>query len=700
MKWIPYVMVRITAFFAAGVLLGIHYPALSPPEVVTVFLTILATVYGIAHLALRRHTNGRLVAGILGLSFICVAGVAVVHHRDESKNPLALANRLDTVRAYRARILSPADQGEKRWRRTAEIISVKTAEGWKPCSGKLQLYWPLSDRAETLNYGDVVLVKGSPQPVTGPQNPGEFDYKTFLARRQIHFLHFIRTGEWTIDSKPTSHGLVYFAQEARRWTVNVIDRVVQGDRERAIIAAFVIGVTDGIDNELKQAYAAGGAMHALAVSGMHVSILYGVLLFLLKPLERRKGGLWITAAASLLVLWMYGFVTGLTPSVLRAVTMFSFVAAAKPLKRTTSILNTLAASAFVLLLFDPWLICSAGFQLSYLAVLGIVLWYRPLYQRVEMPWAWTDWVWQITCVSIAAQCATLPVTLYYFHQFPPWFLLANLFVIPASTLILLGGILLLIVSPLTWLAGWFARLLEVLVRLLNDGLFLVGELPSALISLIPLTLFQAVCMGIMMIAVHGLLRTRRFQWMWPVVVGAALFAVDGWRVNWDADDQFIVHRVARHASMEWQLGQRVVAVLDSGLQAAPGTLAFHVLPNRVARRIRNVDTRVLPPGRPAGLYIVKGIRFLWVGSPDFQPTGNLQTDYLIVGNNGVRSLESLSRTLTFGEVILDSSNSQAYDRRLVSEAKRMGIRCHSVLQQGAFVVPMNKTGSEASKLWQ
>lgn len=700
MKWIPYVMVRITAFFAAGVLVGIHYPALLPPKVVTVFLTILATVYGIAYVALRRHTQGRLASGIIGLSFIFVAGVAVVHHRDESKNPLALANRSGTIQAYRARILSPADQGEKRWRRTAEILSVRTLEGWKPCSGKLQLYWPLSDRADSLNYGDVVLVRGSPQPVTGPQNPGEFDYKTFLARRQIHHQHFIRSGDWTIDSQSAAHGLVYYAQEARRWTVDVIDRVVQGDRERAIIAAFVIGVTDGIDNELKQAYAAGGAMHALAVSGMHVSILYGVLLFLLKPLDRRKGGLWITATVSLLVLWMYGFVTGLTPSVLRAVTMFSFVAAAKPLKRTTSILNTLAASAFVLLLFDPWLICSAGFQLSYLAVLGIVLWYRPIYQLVEMPWAWADWVWQITCVSIAAQCATLPVTLYYFHQFPPWFLLANLFVIPASTVILLGGILLLIVSPLSFLAGWLARLLEVLVRLLNDGLFLVGELPAALISPIPLTLLQAVCLGIMMIAVHGLLRTRRFQWTWPVVAAAALFAVEGWRVTRDAGDQFIVHRVARHASMEWQIDRRVAAILDSGLQASPGTVAFHVLPGRVARRVRNVDARVFPPGRPAGLYIVRGIRFLRVGSPEFQPAGNLETDYLIVGNNGVRSLESLSRTLTFGEVILDSSNSQAYDRRLVAEAKRMGIRCHSVLQQGAFVMPMNKTGSEEGTLWQ
>jgi competence protein ComEC len=419
---------------------------------------------------------------------------------------------------------------------------------------------------------------------------------------------------------------------------------------------------------------------------MHVSILYGVLLFLLKPMERRRAGKWTVAILSLSLLWMYGFVTGLTPSVLRAVTMFSFVAVAKPLGRSGSILNTLAASAFVLILFDPWLICAAGFQLSYLAVLGIVLLYRPIYHLMEFRWAWADWIWQITCVSIAAQVATLPVTLYYFHQFPPWFLLANLFVIPASTIILLGGILLLLFSPLSLVAGWIARGLEWMIWLLNEGLFMVGELPFSLVFPIPITFLQALCLGAMIIGVFGFFRTKKFHWMWLVLSLAIIYSLEDWRLRFDNESEFVVYRVPGQVGIEWQVNQQSLAVLDSSLVADTRKVSFHLLPHRVARRIQKTQT--LAPDQDGSYFVVEGLHFLRIASPGFVPPDHLETDYLIIGNNAVPSLETLNRTLTFDQVILDSSNSLRYTERLASEAEKLGVSCHSVLQQGAFVLSM------------
>lgn len=683
MRWIPYVMVRVTAVFIAGILAGIYFPGLLPVSAATVFLIIFTLVYLIAWILFRREKWIRLISGFTAISILFLTGILAVDVRNESNNPESLSLKTDSVHTFRIQIVSPADRREKSWRRMGAVVGVQTSKGWESSSGKILIYWPLAEAVDTLHYGDILLVQGTPQLIQGPQNPGEFDYRTHLARKNIFHQHYVRSGQWMFESESQTRGPFYLAIEARRWTMNVIDRLVRGDRERAIMGAFVIGVTDGIDDELKQAYAAGGAMHALAVSGMHVSILYGVLLFLLKPLESKRGGSWTIALLSLLVLWMYGFITGLTPSVLRAVTMFSFVALAKPLRRSTSIVNTLASSAFFLLLFDPWLICSAGFQLSYLAVLGIVLLYRPIFNLWEPPWLWTNWIWQITCVSIAAQLATLPVTLYYFHQFPLYFLLANMFVIPASTLILLGGILLLVISPLPVIADWLARLLEVMIWLLHEGLFFVGSLPASVIQPIPLTLLQSFCLGALVITIYLLIRTRRFRWVVVTTMIVLSSAFDSWRHEFGHQDQFVVHRIAKHTCMEWRSEGQAFAMVDSTLAGDSGKVQYHIQPGRLNEDIERVETRIAGIGWK--LFRFRERTFLWVSHAMSPISERAYVDYLIVGNNAVRSLETLTRNLTFGCVILDSSNSWGYADRLTAEAKRMNIACHSVLTQGAFL---------------
>lgn len=680
-------MVRVTAFFAAGVLAGIYFPWLIPLQSLTVFLTILSLVYLVLWFALNRLPAIRLASGIVGLLLVTGFGYAAFLVHDESRLPTSLYQVQDAVLAYRVRIAAPVDTRPSSYRSTGALEAVKTLQGWIPATGKVMLYWSRAARADTLCYGDRLLVAGSPVRVQAPQNPHEFDYKSFLARKNVFHQHFLQPGKWMVETVSTDRGPRYYAVEAHRWTLGVIERVVRGDREKAIVAAFVIGVTDGIDDDLRQAYAAGGAMHALAVSGMHVSILYGALLLILSPFERRKGGPWTVAAISLVLLWMFGFITGLSPSVLRAVTMFSFVAIAKPLKRVSGIYNTLAASAFVLLLFDPWLILSAGFQLSYLAVLGIVLFYRPLYHLWEAPWAWADWVWQITCVSIAAQIATMPVSLFYFHQFPVYFLLANVFVIPASTLILLGGLLMLLLSPLALVAGWLARILEWMIWLLNEGLFLVGELPGSVIYPIHCSLIQAFSLGAMVIAIFCLLRSRKFVWVFMVVFAGSTISFEGWRGR-ETSPVFTVYQIPKHAAFEWRSGGGATVLMDSVLRDDTGKVDYHIRPAQMASRAEIVIDRSIPAKRYATLYRFEGKCFLRIGAGDFHLPASCSVDYLIIGNNAVRSLETLAGSLTFGCLVLDSSNTPGYAKRIVAEADRMGIKYHSVPERGAFVMKL------------
>ena len=170
--------------------------------------------------------------------------------------------------------------------------------------------------------------------------------------------------------------------------------------------------------------------------------------------------------------------------------MFSFVALAIPAGRRTNIYNTLAASAFFILWYDPFLIMSVGFQLSYIAVLGIVYMQPALYNLWEPTNRLWDEVWKITCVSIAAQLATLPLGLLYFHQFPNYFLLSNLFVIPGSFVVLILGILILVVNVISPIASFLGMLLEWTIKALNVIVFTIEDFPFSLIENVYITTFQ------------------------------------------------------------------------------------------------------------------------------------------------------------------------------------------------------------------
>src|SRR5690606_32609393 len=308
--------------------------------------------------------------------------------------------------------------------------------------------------------------------------------------RNIFHQHVVRENEVTlIDHDPPS-AILNYSINVRTWALSVLERHITGDRERAIAQALVLGVTEDLDNELTGAYAASGAMHVLAVSGLHVGILYMIIAFVLGPVKHIPGGKWIFMFSSVCLLWTYACITGLSPSVLRAVTMFSFFALARPLNYRTNIFNTLASSAFCLLLYDPFLIASVGFQLSYMAVV-VIVWLHPfLYQLWDPDSRILDEIWKISSVSIAAQLITTTVTLFYFHQFPNYFLLANLFVIPLAFAVLAGGLALLAsawLAPLAEMIGWVENKL---IAMLNYLVFKVQQLPYSVRSDIQISMPQ------------------------------------------------------------------------------------------------------------------------------------------------------------------------------------------------------------------
>lgn len=686
-RWIPYTFVRTALFFAGGILLGMNNPDLLPAKTGWALIVSLTGLYFLIVLYyrnLRRIVN----PGWIALPLIFILGYINVVKQAESRDPDHLLNHKEKISAYLAVITRFPEQKARSWKLEGRVTSVHSGK-WTARSAKVVFYFSKKDFPEPFRYGDVLLIQGQPQEPSAPSNPGEFDFRDYLRLRNIYHQHFIREGgAIKIDHAPPSR-FMHLAYKGRHWAEQTLNAYVDGPRQRAIASALVLGVTDGLDDELLNAYSATGSMHILAVSGLHISILYFIFLWLLSPLKRLPKGRWMIAFISLIALWLYAFVTGLPPSVLRAVGMFSFLAIARPWAKSTNIYNTLAVSAFFLLMFDPFLVRSVGFQLSYLAVFGIVY----IYPRILRLWEPDHWltieVWKLSAVSIAAQIATFPLGLLYFHQFPNYFLISNLVVVPVSFFVLITGLILLALSFLPALAVLLGFCLKWTISFLNGFVFTLEGLPFSVIGDVYITSWQCVLLLAFILAVLCLFEYRKFSY---VVIAFFLMTVFG-SLQWIhffrevGVKKLAVYNIPGHSAIDLIDHGRSSLIADTALLAHSQKLRFHVLPHRQISGVVCESTGFASHSFPGGQLILwHGKKILKLTDPFFELPGLIEVDWLIIGNNSLPDIGKIQDRITFRKILLDSSNSFFFASRFLEVAKLYKLEVHSVLHQGAFIL--------------
>jgi len=364
---------------------------------------------------------------------------------------------------------------------------------------------------------------------------------------------------------------------------------------------------------------------------------------------------------------------------------------AHPLNQRTNIYNTLAASAFCLLLFEPYFIMSVGFQLSFLAVLGIVYLQPGLYAMLEPRQRLWDEVWKITCVSIAAQIATFSLGLLYFHQFPNYFFISNLFVIPGAFGVLLGGIAVLVTGFIPPLASFFGLLLEWLIKALNFIVFTVEDFPFSLTEDIYITTFQCWMIMLFIIAFVLFLEFKKFSYLIVATCLSAVIVIASWmHFSNDVDQTKItIYNVAHHSAFDLIDRGQSLFFTDSVLYNDQEKLRFHIRPNRLIagvatvhpgfEKLNNVFER---NGCTVLVWNQKTILIL--NQKKFTLPKNIKVDYLIVSGNALGSLKLIENHVRADKIIFDSSNSFNYVDKMLKQANELHIDVYSVLHYGAF----------------
>ncbi len=694
LRWVPYALVRVVLFYILGILVAMYHPYLLGQNMAFIIALTLSCIYVCLWLFGRKFfLKINVLIAFFGLMAIATLGYYNVLVQTERFDEHHLLNHAD-IEAYTAQVMEPAHETAKAQRYLVEVNKVLKQDQWTKASGKVYLYLSKKD-STTLQYGDEIAINGSPKVLTAPQNPGEFDYKRFLSFQNIYHNQFVSTGNLSVLSHNNGNKVMNIALEARQWASQTLGNGFDSEREKNIALALVLGVKDGLDNEIKNAYSASGAMHVLAVSGLHVGIIYLIVSFIFGRLQKVKVGRWLLAALSIFVLISYAAITGFSPSVLRAATMFSAMALAKAFDRSTNIYNTLSGSAFLLLTYNPYLIMSVGFQLSFLAVLGIVYLQPKIYALfVSRNWL-IDKVWAITAVSIAAQLATFSLGLLYFHQFPTFFFLSNLVVIPGAFAILIGGLLIMAVSFFEPLYKLITTIVEFIIYIINELVFSIQVIPNSQINDIYITTPQTWLIMGFILAIFLFFQLKRLSYFYFSAMCILIFSIVQWQntlANTNTN-KLTIYRINQQTALDFVQAGQSKLYADAELLADEEKLRFHIRPNHL---INGVKIKNQVPLHEADS-VFDGIKLIQKAKKKVlilnkkwemqlitdQP---IEVDFLIISKGFYGSLNHLKKHIKFKTLILDASISNFLNEKLKNEATELNFYYHSLLDDGAFEV--------------
>jgi len=449
---------------------------------------------------------------------------------------------------------------------------------------------------------------------------------------------------------------------------------------------------------LRTAYAETGSMHALAVSGTHVGMLYTGIFFLLKRLRLR--GRWGRMAETVLILaaiWAFTFLTGATASVLRASVMFTTYMAGKAMFREASVWNVLPASAFGLLLYNPYFLFDAGFQLSYAAVAGMVFFYPRFYRLSPVLPGWADWAWKVLLVGFAAQLGTLPLSLYYFHQFPVYFWLAGWAVVFGGAVFMAGGAALVVLEALsTVAAGWLGQALYWMLYGLNQLIVGIQHLPGSVLGGIWMSGWAALLLYVIIAFLGAAMVERKAKWLLGAMslltfLGVCRMVRD---VEQMGQEQMTVYHVSKSSLMDFFDGQKVVGLSDT---LTAKQVLFAAQPNRWASGVRDIQSFSLGGdavfAHPNLMFDPPFVQFFnlkiviindarWSKWSGVAP---VPVDVLLLSKSPRISIAQCRAQFPCKLVVFDASNTWKQAERWKAECEAEGVAYHDVREQGAWV---------------
>lgn len=677
MKLLNFNIIKLTICLIIGICIG-FYAEISL-YIFLILFGIVFSCFSLIYFIGKWKNRASSLFGITALFLFVLFGILRIQLYDETlKSSHYINSEIDYTDHQNFNLklikrLKPDNYNDKFF---AEIQSLNAST----TSGKILINLKKDSTKTQFNIDDVFFVNTKLAKVVEPKNPFQFNYNAYLKQRNI--LHQIYANYNDLLPLESSSNTIYGYADAFRNKVNSkLEKESFSAETLSIINALLLGQRQGISTETYTNYVNAGTIHILAVSGLHVGIIYWILSLLFKPLNRiRYGKHFITPILIILLLWGFAFIAGLSPSVTRAVTMFSIVACANFLRRPRNIFNTLVISAFVLLLVKPIYLFDVGFQMSYLAVLAIVTIQPLIYKLWQPKYKAVNFIWQIFTVTLAAQLGVAPLGLFYFHQFPGLFFLSNLVIIPFLGLILGFGILVIALSLFDSLPLFLSKTFNYIIESLNSFIAWVAQFESFLLRDVSFSIYHVLASYILIISIIYLWKTRSYRALQYSLCSVLFFSfVMVYTKHQNHFSELVIYNKTRATliSEKRNTSLKIYHNLDS--TALLNTTALKNY--KVGSFIKKVEVDSLK-----NVIAFNKKLILVIDSLSVYNTSSFKADYVLLKDSPQINLNRLIDSVKPQKIIADASNYKSYVERWKATCADKKIPFHSTYEKGAFII--------------
>lgn len=676
MQLLNFTVIKLTICLIIGILLGYFFDVsiVSILSLSVAFLILLVVDLFTSKNTRKKHS---WVTIVIYLATICIGYFSITTHNESNfKNHYTKLNQkhVDSSQLINFRVREVLKPGNFHNKYVIDILSFDNTK----TSGRSLLNVVKDSTIPSLKVDDILITETQLKELIPPLNPYQFDYKIYLKKQHIYHQLFVSNTELHTISN-NKHTLFGYASLLRE-TINTKLQVYNFEPEElAIINALLLGQRQDISKDIYDSYTQAGAIHILAVSGLHVGIILILLNILFKPIEYFKHGLFFKTLLLILILWSFAIIAGLSASVVRAVSMFTVVAIAMNLKRPTNVYNTLTISMFILLLWKPTFLFDVGFQLSYLAVFAIVA-IQPMLDKLWQPkLKLVKIFWNIFTVTLSAQFGVIPISLYYFHQFPGLFFISNLAIIPFLGIILGLGIIVIGLSLLNILPSFLASAYGVIISKMNILVGWVANQESFLFRNISFDFTHVIISYAIIISIIFYLKTKTFRstisLLTIIIISQGVLMFDK---KENAKNSFVIFHKSRHSIIGHKINQELHLysnINDSILKNDKTITNYKVGAHSKTTIIDSIKN----------IYTFNNHKLLVIDSLGVYKTKKNKPSIVLLQHSPKINLERLIERLQPELIISDGSNYKSYQERWKATCKTKNIPFHRTSEKGAFI---------------
>ncbi len=681
-KTIP--SLRIVIGLILGILLEYYF---NTPLLYIYFTIVVCFVILLLHLLVPLKFRFKInsINGI-AINILCVSlGAMLVFYNNIEHQKQWIGNTYQEGNKIQITLQEPLVLKNNFYKAIASIDAIEIDHKWTKAIGGILVYIRKDSTSIEYGYGSTIITNATLNTISNAGNPGGFNYTRYCFFQGITHQVFINQNQYIYTGNRIPSKLYYCLFKIRDHVLNSLKLYLPDKGAYSIGEALLIGYRNDLDTELVQAYSNTGVVHIIAISGMHLGMLYGTLILFFNLIPRKKWVVIVKPIVILTILWGFTLIAGAVPSILRSAFMFTFILFSEIFNKKSKIYNTLSLSALCMIVYNPFCIWDVGFQLSYAAVLSIIMFSKNVSGWFVFKNKILHYIWNMNAVTISAQVWTFPLIIYYFHQFPRLVLISNLVVVPLSCIILYGEIFLLFIGSLATSAGiLFGKLIQLSINGMNLFIIKMSALKLGTWEGIKVTPLQTIFLFcfITFLSIWLLYKSKKHLFIAIVflLVTVSIRFIDYLVIN--QQHQLIVYNIPKYSTIEVSEGNYTNCYSDTGIDKNSFLYNFHIKPAHINNRTEHLTNFAIP-----NYLELNNTRIVILNrhiKANINST-NIAADMVILSHNPGIPLQQIVNLFNCNKIVIDGSNSMWKTQIITNENEGLHLPLYNTQSNGAFI---------------